>query len=152
MVGGIAHNGGARLITDALRVPPNVKFEVDDCEEPWTFQEPFDFIHLRYMAASIKDWPGLAHQCFANTTPGGWVEFQDFDLRYHSEDESMTEDLAVSFWVTTLLDACRAFGREPSPGPDMAGWLKDAGYENIGHEVFPVPLGPWPKDKHLVSI
>ena len=139
-------------MTNALRVPPNVKFEVDDCEEPWTFQEPFDFIHARYMAASIKDWPALARQCFTHTAPGGWVEFQDFDLVYFSEDGSFTPDLSVAQWVTMLLDACRQFGRDPCPGPKLAGWLEDAGFENVTEEVFPVPVGPWPKDKHLVSI
>lgn len=150
MVGRIITARGTRLMNDALRVPPNVKFEVDDCEEPWTFQEPFDFIHTRYMTASIKDWPALARQCYANTKPGGWVEFQDFNFNYHSEDGSMTPDLAVTQWVSTLVEACRTFGREPCPGPSLAGWLKDAGFVNIEHVIRPAPVGPWPKDKILV--
>lgn len=140
------------MITGALRVPPNVKFEVDDCEEPWTFQEPFDFIHTRYLAGSIVDWPGLARQCFENTAPGGWVEFQDFDYTYHSEDGSMTNDLAVSEWYKMLVRACAKIGRDPCPGPKLGGHLEGAGFENIVHEVIPVPVGPWPKDKHLVSV
>lgn len=51
----------ARMPTD---VPPNVKFEVDDLEEDWTFSYPFDYIHSRYMAGSIKNWPRLMTQCF----------------------------------------------------------------------------------------
>jgi trans-aconitate methyltransferase len=45
-------------------VPPNVRFEVDDLEDGWTFSFPFDYIHSRYMAGSIKDWPRLMNQCF----------------------------------------------------------------------------------------
>lgn len=45
-------------------VPPNVRFEVDDLEDDWTFAYPFDYIHSRYMAGSIKDWPRLMKQCF----------------------------------------------------------------------------------------
>ena len=45
-------------------VPPNVRFEVDDLEDDWTFSYPFDYIHSRYMAGSIKDWPRLMKQCF----------------------------------------------------------------------------------------
>ncbi|KAK2798862.1 hypothetical protein FQN51_007222 [Onygenales sp. PD_10] len=37
------------------RVPPNVKFYADDVEAQWTNEQPYDFIHVRYMAASIKD-------------------------------------------------------------------------------------------------
>ena len=39
------------------RVPPNVKFELDDVESPWVHDYPFDFIFSRYMAGSILDWP-----------------------------------------------------------------------------------------------
>ena len=66
-------------------VPPNVNFEVsvkssstgfgpsvpdqpsgqvEDIEEPWTFSRPFDYIHARYLANAIKDWPKLVRQCF----------------------------------------------------------------------------------------
>jgi hypothetical protein len=39
-----------------MRVPPNVKFEVDDVNLDWTFPEKYDLIHSRFMAASIVDW------------------------------------------------------------------------------------------------
>lgn len=133
------------------RVPPNVKFEVDDCEEPWTFQQPFDFIHSRYMAAAIKDWPKLARQCFEHTTPGGYCEFQDFDLQYYSEDGSMTPEAPITDWVNTLLKASRDFGNDPHPGSKLGGWLEDAGFVDVRAEKFLVPIGPWAKDKHLVS-
>lgn len=43
--------------------PPNVKFEVDDCELDWTFPENhFDYIHIRILTGSIKDWPRLYSQ------------------------------------------------------------------------------------------
>ncbi|KIW10107.1 hypothetical protein PV08_11067 [Exophiala spinifera] len=45
-------------------VPPNVKFEVDDVESEWPYSQPFDYIHSRYMAGSIADWPRLMYQCY----------------------------------------------------------------------------------------
>jgi trans-aconitate methyltransferase len=45
-------------------VPPNVTFEVEDIEESWTFSQPFDYIHSRYLANAIRDWPRLVRQCF----------------------------------------------------------------------------------------
>lgn len=132
-------------------MPPNVKFEVDDCEEPWTYQQPFDFVHSRYMASAIKDWAKLARQCFRHTTPGGYCEFQDFDLQYYSEDGSMTPEAPISRWVNTLLKACREFGNDPHPGSKLGGWLEDAGFVDVKAEKFLVPIGPWAKDKHLVS-
>ncbi|KAL8971102.1 MAG: hypothetical protein Q9183_001215 [Haloplaca sp. 2 TL-2023] len=77
-------------------VPPNVKFEVDDCEAPWTFSEKFDVIHCRYLAAAIQDWPKLVGQAFQFTKPGGYSEFQDYMLTYYSEDGTLTEDCEFS--------------------------------------------------------
>ena len=96
-----------------------MKFEVDDCEAQWTWPKPFDFIHSRYLAGSVRDWPRLIGQVFANTTPGGWAEFQDYDFTYYSEDESYTTDLSICKWVTRLLDACVQFGQDPCPGPKL---------------------------------
>ncbi|KIX06361.1 uncharacterized protein Z518_04337 [Rhinocladiella mackenziei CBS 650.93] len=45
-------------------VPPNVTFEVDDVESEWQYSQPFDFIHSRYMAGSIADWPRLMSECY----------------------------------------------------------------------------------------
>lgn len=42
------------------RVPPNVKFEIDDVEQEWAYPFKFDYVVSRYMAGSIADWPRLA--------------------------------------------------------------------------------------------
>lgn len=44
------------------RVPPNVRFEVDDVEADWTYHQKFDYIHCRFMGIAIKDWPRLVRQ------------------------------------------------------------------------------------------
>lgn len=53
-------------------VPPNLQFEIDDCEEEWMYSHPFDFIHIRGMGGSIADWPGLLRRAYENLAPGGW--------------------------------------------------------------------------------
>jgi hypothetical protein len=45
-------------------VPPNVSFEIDDVEQPWIYNFDFDYIHSRYMATAIADWPKLLRQAF----------------------------------------------------------------------------------------
>ncbi|KAK2765868.1 methyltransferase domain-containing protein [Colletotrichum kahawae] len=44
--------------------PPNVMFEVDDIEEPWTYSPKFDYIHSRMMNGCINDWEDYAAKCF----------------------------------------------------------------------------------------
>ena len=107
-------------------MPNNVKFEIDDAEQPWTFRTPFDFIHIRYMAAAISDWPRLVRQTYEHTKPGGYAEFQDFMLEYYSEDGSMKPEMSISRWIHTLLQAAKDFGKDPNPGPRLEGLVKEA--------------------------
>ncbi|KAL6410877.1 methyltransferase type 11 [Ilyonectria robusta] len=132
--------------------PPNAKFEIDDVESPWFYEAKFDWIFCRYMAASIYDWPKLVNNIFENLEPGGWAEFQDFDLQYYSEDGSLADDDPLLVWISTLLDAARSLKRDPNPGSKLEGWVKDAGFENIVHKRYRVPIGPWPKDPTLKQI
>lgn len=64
----------------------NVSFEVDDIEDTWIYSQKFDYIHCRYLAGSIKDWPRLMAQAYEFLAPGGYVEFQDFDMKFYSTD------------------------------------------------------------------
>ncbi|KAK1457127.1 methyltransferase domain-containing protein [Colletotrichum melonis] len=130
-------------------VPSNVKFEIDDVESPWVNSAKYDFIFCRDMAASLGDWPKLMRNIYANLTPGGWVEFQDFNLRYTSDDGSYTEQHKTSKWAEMFFEACESINREPNPGPKLEDWVRETGdYVNISHQKFKIPIGDWPKDPH----
>ncbi|TVY91516.1 Secondary metabolism regulator [Lachnellula willkommii] len=133
-------------------VPPNVSFEVDDIERPWQFSRPFDFIHCRYLAGSIIDWPRLVAQAFQFTKPGGWVEFQDFDMQFYSTDGTFVPGSPPNVWTDEVIAAIKVFGREPEPGPKLEQWIRDAGFENVNHGLIPIPVGMWPKDKRMKEI
>ena len=46
-------------------MPPNLEFIVDDVEDEWGYEhQPFDFIHARFLAGAIRDWPRLMKQAF----------------------------------------------------------------------------------------
>ncbi|KAH6884116.1 S-adenosyl-L-methionine-dependent methyltransferase [Thelonectria olida] len=133
-------------------IPPNVKFEVDDVESEWMHNAPFDFIFCRYMTCCILDWPKLTKQVYDNLAPGGWAEFQDYDLQYYSDDGTLTEKHSTLKWINTLLGAARQLKREPCPGPLQKDWVKDAGFVNVKHQVFKIPIGPWAKDARLKDL
>ncbi|KAJ0372213.1 hypothetical protein COL26b_009256 [Colletotrichum chrysophilum] len=42
----------------------NCKFEIDDVESTWYMDAPFDFIHVRYMACSLRDWPAFVGRVY----------------------------------------------------------------------------------------
>ncbi|TDZ13500.1 putative methyltransferase tdiE [Colletotrichum spinosum] len=127
-------------------VPANVKFEVDDVESPWIGGKKYDFIFVRHMVASISNWPKLVENVYNNLNPGGWAEFQDLDGVYYSDDGSYTEDHETWKWNKQCIEACDILGRTSRPGPQLKGWIMDAGFENVTHQKFKFPMGPWAKD------
>lgn len=87
----------------------------------------------------------------SNTTPGGWVEFQDWDPLAYSEDGSL-DGTSLKQWYDVVLPELRTNGVEPRAGPKLEGWFREAGFKDIHVQKFLIPLGVWPKDKHLVCI
>lgn len=133
-------------------VPPNVQFQIDDIEANWTFSRPFDFIHCRYMPACITDFPRLLRQAFQHTRPGGWIEFEDWDLNVYSDDGSLKPDAAYKRLHNLFIQSCEVMGRVGSPGQHLKKWIEDAGFVNVTDTVAKVPFGTWPKDKSIKEI
>lgn len=132
-------------------VPRNVKFEVDDVESPWTHQAKFDYIHCRFMAGSISDWPKLVRQCYENLNPGGILEMHDGDFMIYSEDDSIKDTWFLE-WNKHFVNAANQAGREPCPGPKLEKWVRDAGFEDVFHEKVRLPVGMWPKHPKLKEV
>ncbi|KAL1996749.1 hypothetical protein VTN49DRAFT_7614 [Thermomyces lanuginosus] len=138
--------------TQPTLVPPNVKFLVDDIEAEWAYDtDPFDFIHARYLAGSVKDVGKLIKQSYRSVKPGGWVEFQDWDLYPISQDGSI-DGTGFHRYYDKVIGAFADVGYEVRPGPKLEKWFKDAGFVNIHVEEFPIPYGVWPKDPYLKKI
>jgi SAM-dependent methyltransferase len=132
-------------------VPPNVEFIVDDFEDEWNYESnPFDFVFGRYLGGSVRNWPKLMKQAYNNLKPGGWVEFQDWDCMIDSQDGSVKPESALWRWSQLCTDR---IGKIASlrPGPDLEGWVRGAGFENVVVQKVRIPLGTWPKDEHHVS-
>ncbi|KAI8301051.1 umta methyltransferase family protein [Colletotrichum sp. SAR11_59] len=133
-------------------VPPNVKFEIDDVESSWVGVEKYDYIFCRYMVVAIADWPKLIQNIYEHLNPGGWVEFQEMDGLYYSEDNTYTEEPAVFKWNREYLAACDAMGRTARPGSQVEGWVRGTGFDNVESQKFKTPIGPWAKDPQLRDV
>lgn len=131
--------------------PRNVRFEVDDIESPWTHRQLFDYIHSRFLAGAIADWPQLVRSCYENLAPGAIVEFQDGDFLIYSEDGS-TKGTWLEKWSTDFAKAATQGGRIVQPGLYLEQWVREAGFEDVHHERIRLPLGIWPKDKQLKGV
>ncbi|TEA19368.1 Secondary metabolism regulator LAE1 [Colletotrichum sidae] len=126
-------------------VPPNVKFEIDDLDEEWTWSKPFDYIHSRFMNASISDWHTYAKKAFNHLTPGGYFELVETDLHAQSDDGTLTPDSAIVQCTKLLGEAAAVFGRPYQEVPPLVKVLEDVGFVDVKMEVYKWPTNIWPK-------
>lgn len=139
--------------TQEKSVPPNCQFEVDDIEEPWTFQRPFDYIHSRWLAGAIRDWPRLVQQCYDHVAPGGWVEFKDWDYRARMPNGSLDlPDNHVKQWHDLMGELAEKSGATAKPVVGLKDLVIAKGFVNVRETVFQTPVGDWPKDPALKEI
>jgi len=132
-------------------VPPNCVFIIDNAEDEWPYQssKPFDFVHWRVLAGSIRDWPRLYSQAYHHIRPGGWVEAQEHDVRVSSDDDSVERATEVVQWFKTVDEASEKFGKKMDVADNQKQWMIDAGFVDVQDVIYKVPLGRWPKDPKL---
>ncbi|RPA84715.1 putative methyltransferase [Ascobolus immersus RN42] len=128
-------------------VPPNVKFEIDDFSDDWVYGEKFSYIHARALfGASVKDWSTIIKKAYDHLVPGGYLEFQEFDLQPFSEDNSLPGSHYLTY-SDHFQRAGKLLGTRFDITPeDMREWYEAAGFVDVEVKKFRVPIGPWPKD------
>ncbi|KAK1986410.1 TAM domain methyltransferase [Colletotrichum cereale] len=125
---------------------PNVKFEIDDLEEEWTYSQPFDYIHSRFMTSSIANWKDLLTKCFNNLNPGGFIELQEPDLSARSDDGSLPPDCALNRYRSLLREAMAKLGREYISVPGLKALMEEVGFVDVTLSRYKRPINTWPKD------
>ncbi|KAK1508262.1 uncharacterized protein CCOS01_15923 [Colletotrichum costaricense] len=133
-------------------LPPNVKFEVDDIEEPWTYSTPFDYIHTRMMTSSICDWPRFFKQAFEHLEVGGYLEIQETDLDPHCDDGTLKPEHAMVKWLKLLGEAVEIFGHPFVDIPNLAVLMEEAGFVDVTIKTYKWPVNEWPKDPHYKEL
>lgn len=120
-------------------MPPNVKFEVDDAESEWPYHAPFDYIHGRSLCGAIGDWDNLYGQALQHLKPGGWMESQEYEVWFHSDDGTL-EKLATKCveYQQRLDEASEKFGKKMNSVWTLEGKMKDAGFENVKSDIYKV--------------
>ncbi|KAI1384779.1 S-adenosyl-L-methionine-dependent methyltransferase [Hypoxylon trugodes] len=142
--------------TQPLWVPPNVKFEIDDCTKEWTWPEGyFDFIHMRYLFGAISDWSELLHQAYRCCAPGGWVQSCECDIAMNSDDDTIRpESVIKTFWNPLWKELPEKLGvsfQVVEEGLQNKGF-EEAGFVDITEVNYKLPIGGWPLDRKLAEI
>ncbi|KXH32807.1 hypothetical protein CSIM01_04300 [Colletotrichum simmondsii] len=126
-------------------VPPNVKFEVDDIEDTWTYSRPFDYIHSRMMNSSISKWEEYIRQSYENLTPGGWLELQEFGLPL-SDDDTLKEEHALYQSMKHLGEAAAKSDHAFVDLDSLKPMLEAAGFVDVTELRFKWPSNTWPRN------
>jgi SAM-dependent methyltransferase len=136
-------------------VPPNVKFEIEDCTQDWTFADnTFDYVHIRYLVGSVVDWEHLLKEAYRVCKPGGWIESAEGLSHEKSSDHTVKPGMAVWDWSKFFIAYGKQIGRtfEVLTGGLQDKYIRKAGCVDVGEWNFTIPLGPWPKDPELREI
>ncbi|KAI4192420.1 MAG: hypothetical protein LQ350_008656, partial [Teloschistes chrysophthalmus] len=131
--------------------PPNIRYQIDDLESPWTFPpNHFSLIHTRIMLGSLRNWPLFFSQSFRHLQPGGWIECQELDVWLRTDDGSLPEGSAIGAWCRNQEEAAGKVGMSlRCTGDGMAGQMREAGFVDVTIREFKLPIGQWPKEKNL---
>ena len=132
-------------------IPPNLRFEIDDAQLPWTYTpNSFDFIHIRNLHGGINDWPALYRECFRAIRPGGYIEDVEFNIRTLSD--IVPPDHIYHRWNNLFIEAGERMGRTFQIYHQMRQHISDAGFVDVVEKTWKVPIGGWAADKKLKSV
>lgn len=133
-------------------IPPNVTFEVDDLEQPWTYTQKFDLIYSRMMIGSFANVPQFVKQAFDNLAPGGTLEMADILYPIKLNDGEFPVDSAVVKWCDLISQAMQKVGRRADCARLYKQQLIDAGFTDVVEKKYIWPSNRWPKDKKLKEL
>lgn len=133
------------------RVPPNCYFEVDDFESDWEFSRPFDFIHARALAGSVRSFPNLFRRIMDNLNPGGWVEMVEIPAEFFSDDDSIQRAPMLRDWARLQNEACSKFGKDMNVAGKHKQRMIDAGFKNVKEEIYKVCVSPFVSNVILIN-
>ncbi|KAI0019321.1 S-adenosyl-L-methionine-dependent methyltransferase [Xylariomycetidae sp. FL0641] len=138
-------------------LPPNLRFEIDDCcTQAWTYAAgSFDLVHVRYLFGSVPDWAALYGEAFRAARPGtGYLQACEASVNLFSDDGSLTPGTALAAWGALFQQANARTGRSMSVVEDgvLVPAVRAAGFVDVVERTLKCPLSPWPADPKLREV
>lgn len=101
----------------------------------------FEYVHQRLLRTGIPTpaWPAAVRELTRVTAPGGMVELGESTERWGNLGPAATR----FFNLLREYGSQHGLDTQGPPGLDLAGFLRDAGLEEIGERQVTVPIGEW---------
>ncbi|KAG8157555.1 hypothetical protein KVR01_012597 [Diaporthe batatas] len=129
-------------------VPPHTTLAVHDIAEPWPagLQGTCDLVHQRFTipggtGAGRATPRGVVRGLCRLVRPGGWIQLVEMDVTGGAGHGPAMRD---AWAVTGAFLAAAGAGTDYSK--DMAGWLREEGFENVHDERVDLDVGARVKD------
>ena len=131
-------------------VPPNVSFEVDNATEDWTYNEAFDFIHIRGLVGAFRDWPAVYSRVCKHLRPGGCFEIADFGA-IKLEGNAPDAVCHTLHFNKACQSAAKKAGNPLGLDHLNKTVLEKVGLNVVKSKTFHIPLGTWSADPRKVA-
>jgi hypothetical protein len=82
----------------------------------------------------------------SNLEPGGWLELQDLNFPFRSDDETLKPEHALYQWSEFMLEASTKAGKPINFSSQFEQLMKDAGFVNVTAKALKWPSNSWPKN------
>lgn len=133
-------------------MPPNVNFELDDCNGEWTWAEnSFDFVNMRFLVGIVDDWYALFRNAYKVCKPGAWVESSGSSAAFLSPDDTVKEASALDQWGRVFREGGNKLGRTFTVYEEdlQRKAMEAAGFVDIQFRDIETPIGGgnWHPDK-----
>jgi trans-aconitate methyltransferase len=139
------------LIQTAPRTP-NCQFVLENSETAdWIHLEPYDYVHLRSIGPCFQDVRTVIRKAYDSMAPGGWIEFQDGLWELQSMDGSI-EGTDIKRWMQLVVKGGAMMGQDMTKTKRLKKQLLAAGFVNVVEHIYPIPFGPWARDRTLKEV
>ncbi|KAK8011077.1 methyltransferase domain-containing protein [Apiospora arundinis] len=125
--------------------PPNLTTRLADIETDWECHMQSDLVHLERVAPYLRRPKDLLAKILANLRPGGWVEIEDMQTQFFSDDARVPPENGCAYAAQVFNKSQKEkFGFDLDTAWNMPEALREAGFVNVRQVMYKTPVGPWP--------
>lgn len=124
---------------------------MDDFEAPWSYSQPFDYIHGRELEGFIRSHHRLFQQALENLKPGGWMEIASIEANCFSDDDTHLRATSMKTAVRHMHESAKRFGKNFDTVKTRRSQMENAGFINVREDVYKVRVGVRPRAQKMLT-
>lgn len=120
------------------RSSPDVSAGLEKCRP----RARLHLVYIRGASGHVRDWRAFYRQARQRLRPGGWIEQVECSLHLREATSGALSRRAVlARWSQLAVAAATETGRTLEVAENMAGLMREAGFERVAERRFRWPVG-----------